>query len=85
MAFHFPWKIHSIRKSGAAPHDLLVEIEHTHLLELYQTALIEVDRRFAELPKPEHSGTPEFREHQTLKHNRQHYAEMIEWLSTLQR
>ena len=83
--FRLPWKVHGLRKAHGAPHDLLVEIEHTHLLELYERALIAVDGGLAAEPPPKYSGTPAFLARQKLKHDREHYAEMILWLRDLQK
>lgn len=79
--FYFPWKIHSVAKGP--PHNFLVEIEHKHLLELYERALVTVEHIIETTEKPKYSDSPGHYDYQKLKQDRDHYKEAIAWLEKL--
>jgi len=79
--FHFPWKVHGIAKGP--PKNLLVQVEHTHLVEVYERALANLEFQAESVPKPKHSGTERFQAYQGLLHDIHHYKEMLAWLREL--
>ncbi len=81
----FPSRIHSVSAVGAGPHDLLIQVDHTHLLDVYEHALETVKNDLAEMPKPKYSGTDESHRYNKLKWAISGYEEAIEWLKALKR
>lgn len=79
--FKFPWKIHGLRRFTSS--DLLVEVEHRLLLELYSRALDKVDSDLSAIPEPQYSSTASFYHVQNLKHDREAYVDAIQWLKGL--
>lgn len=78
-----PYMVHGLT-AGQTP-DLLVHIEHTHLLELYERALVTVEQQIAASSEPKYTTSPGYLAYGWLKRDREHYKKMIDWLKGLKR
>lgn len=81
MSFRFPYTVHGLTEARGP--GMLVQIEHTMLLQVHSHALAHIETELKGLPKPKYSGTPAFDRYWNLEHARQNYVDMIAWLQEL--